>query len=209
MAFLNFRTTDSVSARGHATGRPSRSRQTLSGPELVQQLRAGGYVLLMRHAHSPSAMPAKNAADGGNIHLERQLDDTGRATARAMGAAIRALGIPVGAVFSSPTYRALETVRLAGLGTPATDARLGDGGQSMVASAVSSQAGWLRQRVSQRPKTETDNFIVTQMPNIQAAFGRDAADLTDGEALVFRPDGRGGAQLVAKMPIEEWPVLVK
>ena len=41
---------------------PGAAAQTTSGPELVQQLRAGGYVLLMRHAHSPSAMPAKNAA---------------------------------------------------------------------------------------------------------------------------------------------------
>jgi hypothetical protein len=209
MAFLNFRTTIRLALAAMLLAGPGAAARTLSGPELVQQLRAGGYVLLMRHAHSPSATPAKNAADAGNIHLERQLDDAGRATARAMGAAIRALGIPVGAVFSSPTYRALETVRLAGLGIPVTDARLSDGGQSMVASAVSSPAGWLRQRVSERPKTETNNFIVTQMPNIQAAFGRDAADLTDGEALVFRPDGRGGAQLVAKVPIEEWPVLVK
>jgi phosphohistidine phosphatase SixA len=183
--------------------------ETLTGASLVQHLRQGGYVLLMRHAHSPVALPDKNSADAGNIHLERQLDDTGRDSARVMGAAIRKLGIPLGTVFSSPTYRALETVRLAALGTPQTDARLGDGGQSMVASAVSGQAGWLRQRVSERPKAGSNNFIITHMPNIQAAFGQDAADLTDGEALVFHPNGHNGEDLVAKIKIEDWPSLAR
>jgi hypothetical protein len=126
-----------------------------------------------------------------------------------MGAAVRKLGIPLGAVFSSPTYRALETVRVAGLRTPVTDERLGDGGQSMVAGAVSGQATWLREKVSERPKAGLNTIIVTHMPNIQAAFAQDAADLTDGEALVFRPDGHGGADLVAKIKIEDWPTLAR
>jgi phosphohistidine phosphatase SixA len=183
--------------------------QTLSGPELVKQLREGGYVLLMRHARSPATLPDKNSADAGNIHLERQLDATGRDSARAMGAVIRKLGIPLGAVFSSPTYRALETVQLAALGTPQTDARLGDGGRSMVAGVVSGQASWLRERVSERPKAGLNTIIVTHMPNIQAAFAQDAADLTDGEALVFRPEGLGRADLVAKIKIEDWPKLAR
>jgi hypothetical protein len=28
-----------------------------------------------------------------------------------------------------------------------------------------------------------------------------------GEALVFRPDGKGGTSLVARIKIEEWPKL--
>ncbi len=167
--------------------------QTSAGPELMKQLRGGGYVLLMRHAHSPVTLPDKNSADAGNTRLERQLDAAGRGSARAMGVAIRKLGIPLGAVFSSPTYRALETVRLAALGTSQTDARLGDGGQSMSAAAVSGQAGWLREKVEERPKPGSNTIIVTHMPNIQAAFRRDAGDLADGEALIFHPDGHGGA----------------
>jgi hypothetical protein len=47
-----------------------------------------------------------------------------------MGKAIKTLGIPVGEVWSSPTYRALETVRLASLPNPTTAVELGDNGQS-------------------------------------------------------------------------------
>ena len=91
------------------------AHQPLSGQDLVAALRTGGYVIAMRHASSPSAPPAAAQADVGNVQLERQLDVAGRASARAMGEALRRLHIPVGKVLSSPTYRALETVRLAEL----------------------------------------------------------------------------------------------
>jgi hypothetical protein len=32
-------------------------------------------------------------------------------------------------------------------------------------------------------------------------------DVADGEALVYGPDGKGGATLVARVKIEEWPRL--
>src|SRR5512146_933934 len=81
---------------------------------LVAQLRRGGLVLVMRHASSPLNPPAGQAADPENVKLERQLDGKGRASASAMGKAFRTIGIRVSAVYSSPTYRAQETARLAG-----------------------------------------------------------------------------------------------
>jgi phosphohistidine phosphatase SixA len=183
--------------------------ETLSRMSLVQHLRQGGYVLLMRHAHSPVEPPDKSMADADNPNLERQLDETGRSTARAMGEAIKKLHIPVGAVLSSPTYRALETVRYAALGSAKTYAELGDGGQSMSVDAVSGQTGRLRKIVAERPKPGSNTIIVTHMPNIQAAFNQDTTDLTDGEALVFRPEGHSRATLVAKVKIEDWPSLAR
>ena len=53
----------------------------------------------------------KGVANGDNAKLERQLDETGRTGATAMGETIRALRIPIGVVLTSPTYRAMETVR--------------------------------------------------------------------------------------------------
>lgn len=183
--------------------------QTLSGPELVKHLQEGGYVLLMRHAHSPATPPEKTAADTGNVKLERQLDETGRRTASAMGKALRTLHISFGSVLSSPTYRALETIRLAKLGQPKTFTELGDGGQSMMASAVSGQRNWLRSKVAESPKPGSNTVIVTHMPNIQTAYGELASGLADGETLIFRPDRHDGADLVGRVKIEDWPLLAK
>jgi hypothetical protein len=181
-------------------------QQSLSGDGLVAALRQGGYVLLIRHASSPPAPPAASAAQPDNLKLERQLDDKGQSAARAMGASIKALGIRVGAVWSSPTYRALETVRLAELPKPRTTPELGDGGASMQATAAS-QAEWLQNRVAEKPAPGADTVIVTQLPNIQGAFGQVVTPIPDGEALVFRPEGGGRAEMVGRIKIEEWPVL--
>jgi phosphohistidine phosphatase SixA len=183
----------------------SRAEQ-LSGNGLVAALRQGGYVLLMRHASSPNARPDKAAADPENTNLERQLDQEGRDTARAMGEAIKKLGIPVGDVLSSPTYRALETVRLASLGRAQTFAELGDGGQSMQ-RIQESPADWLRKRVAEPPRGGTDTIVITHLPNIMAAFGRTANGVADGEALVILPDGKGAVEFVGRIKIEEWPKL--
>ncbi len=178
----------------------------LSGPALVAALHQGGYVLLMRHASSPRTPPASGEADPDNTKLERQLDETGRDTARAMGAAFKALRIPIGLVWSSPTYRALETVRLAELPTPRTAVELGDGGQSMQATAAS-QAAWLKTKIAEPPRAGTDTIIVTHFPNIMAIFGQAVAGMADGETLILHPDGKGGTEIVGRVKIEDWPVL--
>ena len=77
--------------------------QTLSGSSLVAALRQGGYVIVMRHTSSPRQAPDKSNANPDNTNMERQLDSAGRASAAAMGKAMRNLKIPVGEVFSSPT----------------------------------------------------------------------------------------------------------
>jgi len=179
----------------------------LSGDALASALKQGGYVILMRHTSSPAAVPDKSAANPDNTKPERQLDKNGETTAAALGAAVKKLGITVGDVLSSPTYRALQTVKFAGIGTAKTFEELGDGGTSMAPATVAAWASWLKTKVAEAPRAGTDTFIVSHMPNIAAAFPDDAKALADGEALVFHPDGKGGAELVAHVKIEEWPQL--
>jgi phosphohistidine phosphatase SixA len=181
--------------------------QSLSGKDLVAALHGGGYVILMRHASSPRTPPDAAEADADNVQHERQLDDQGRSSARAMGEALHQLHIPIGQVLSSPTYRALQTIRLAQLGQPKTDSHLGDSGQSMQVDASGARAAWLRRKVAQRPPAGGNTIIVTHFPNINEAFAKDATGLGDGEALVFRPDGHGAAAFVGRIRIEEWPQL--
>jgi len=179
--------------------------QTLSGEALAKALRRGGYVIVMRHTSSPRDVPDKQTANTDNVKPERQLDEVGRTTATAMGKALRDLKIPIGEVLASPTYRALETVKYAHLGNPRTYSELGDNGQSMQ-GGTEAQAAWLRKRVTQFP-SGSNTFLVTHQPNIKDAFPQSASDLDDGEALVFGPDGKGGAILVARVKIEQWPGL--
>ncbi|HEY2341554.1 MAG TPA: histidine phosphatase family protein [Chthoniobacteraceae bacterium] len=179
--------------------------QQLEGKALVQALQRGDYVILMRHTSSPANPPAKENADAQNTHLERQLDETGRNTATAFGDALRRLKIPVGQVLSSPTYRALETAQYAHLENPKATPELGDNGQSMQNTNVS-QSAWLQKQVTQFPHG-SNTILITHQPNIVAAFPQWSAGLSDGEALILASDGNGGAKLVARVKIDEWPKL--
>jgi hypothetical protein len=182
--------------------------EPLSGATLVTALRQGGYVLLMRHASSPPAPPAAESANHDITRLERQLDETGRSSAQAMGRAITTLNIPIGEVWSSPNYRALETVRLANLPNPTTAVELGDGGQSMPAISKG-QTVWLQAKVADRPRVGTNTIVVTQFPNITEAVGQNASGLAEGEALIVRPGDAGAGEIVivGRIRIEEWPTL--
>jgi phosphohistidine phosphatase SixA len=172
----------------------------LAGDALVKALRQGAYVIVMRHASSPREVPNTQTANPDNVKLERQLDEAGRAGAIAMGRALRDLEIPVGEVLTSPTYRALQTVRLAQLANLRTYAELGDGGQSMQ-GITDAQAEWLRERVTHLP-SGANTIIVTHMPNISRAFPAWGA-VDDGEAVIVGPGGR----MVGRIKIDEWPRL--
>jgi phosphohistidine phosphatase SixA len=88
------------------------------GPALASEpiwalLKAGGHVILMRHA-----ITTPGAGDPPGMHLDdcrtqRNLTDEGRRHARQIGEAFRARGIVVDRVLTSPWCRCLETARLA------------------------------------------------------------------------------------------------
>jgi phosphohistidine phosphatase SixA len=178
--------------------------QTAPAQSLVASLKQGGYVLVMRHASSPREVPDKQTANADNVKMERQLDEAGRRTSAAMGKALRDLRIPVGDVLSSPTYRALETVKLAQLPNVQPHPELGDGGQSMQ-GASDPQAQWLRERANRLPKG-TNTIIVTHMPNISRAFP-DWGAVADGETVVVGADEKGMPRPIGRIKIEEWPGL--
>ena len=177
--------------------------QTGPAHTLASSLKQGGYVLVMRHASSPQA-PDKQTANADNVKRERQLDEAGRKGSIAMGKALRDLRIPVGEVLSSPTYRALETVRLAQLPNVQQHAELGDGGQSM--QGISDAQGlWLRERASRLPKG-SNTIIVTHAPNIARAFP-DWGAVEEGEVVVLGRDEQGVIRLRGRIKIDEWPGL--
>ena len=179
--------------------------QMLPESELISQLRQGGFVLVMRHASSPREAPSESSANADNLKLERQLDEAGRRGASAMGDALRVLNIPIGAVFTSPTYRAMETVKFAGLSSPVQVNELGDGGQSMQ-GANEAQAVWLRSKVTEVPRSG-NTILVTHQPNLARAFPDWGPGVADGETIVLRPDGKGAVTVVGRITIDEWPRL--
>ena len=182
--------------------------QPLEGAALVAALRAGGYVIVMRHASSPRERPAKADAAPGNVELERQLDDEGLASAAAMGRALKRLGIPAGEVLASPTFRARQTAQQLDLGEAMPVDELGDGGENMRADTEGRRSAWLRAKAAEPPPAGTNRLIITHFPNLVGAFPDAAAGAGDGESLIVKP-ADGGAVVEARVKIADWPNLAR
>ena len=162
--------------------------ESMSKNDLVAALQRGGCVILMRHASAPGTAPDAAYSNAENTQLERQLDEQGQASARAMGDAFRQLKIPVGKILSSPAYRALETVKFSKLGQPTTFPELGPPELGMSAGKSGTRAAWLKGKIAEHPASGTNTLIVTHCPNIAEAFPQDTDGLAEGEAMILRPD---------------------
>jgi phosphohistidine phosphatase SixA len=77
----------------------------------------GSHVALVRHGSAP---PGYGGDPPGfkidDCATQRNMDERGRAQARALGEAFRQRGVPVDKILSSPWCRCLETARLMALG---------------------------------------------------------------------------------------------
>lgn len=94
--------------------------QAASSDQLWNLLRAGSSAALIRHANAPgTGDPSAFRLDDWST--QRNLDETGRAQARAMGAAFRQRGIIPSRILTSQWRRCSETAELMQLG-PVTEA---------------------------------------------------------------------------------------
>jgi len=83
--------------------------------ELIDRLKVGGHILMIRHALAPGNGDPPNFKIG-DCSTQRNLDDTGRDQARNIGVWLRTNGIKSARVYSSQWCRCLETAKLMDLG---------------------------------------------------------------------------------------------
>ncbi len=175
--------------------------------ELIAALRQGGNVIVLRHGATHADQTDAKPFDPADMVHQRQLNDQGRLTARAMGDALRSLNVRVAAVQSSQFNRAVETGILLGLGPVHATAALNEGGTTTMAQANEGQGAALRKLATVAPPTGSNVILVTHKPNIVAAFGGDWSDVSEGEATIVYPDGKGGFIVVGRVLAADWPRL--
>lgn len=176
---------------------------------LVDGLLAGGYNIYFRHVATDWSQSDDVRKAGDWLNCDplrmRQLSDSGRANARAIGKAMRELKIPVGEVLASPYCRTVETARLMDIGkvTLSTDvmnlraSSYFEGRAAIVASA---------QKLLATPPAPGTNRVIVAHGNV----ARKATPVYpgEGEGIVFQPDGNGGFQVIARMPPDRWAQLL-
>jgi phosphohistidine phosphatase SixA len=180
-----------------------------AAPAWIAALRDGGYVIVVRHGATYADQADTNPLDPKDTAHQRQLNDAGRAAAKSMGDALRKLKIPVGKVQTSQFQRAVETGTLLGFGEVSSTADIAEGGLVVTPNENNRRTAALRTLAATPPPAGTNIVLVTHKPNIVDAFGKDWFDVREGEASIFRPDGKGGYTLVARLQAAEWTRLAQ
>jgi phosphohistidine phosphatase SixA len=188
---------------------PALAQSSPTAPAWAAALRDGGYVIVLRHGATYADQADTNPLDPKDTTHQRQLNDAGRAAAKSMGDALRTLKIPVGKVQTSHFQRAVETGTLLGFGEVSSTADLAEGGLVVTPNENNRRAAALRTLAATPPPVGTNIVLVTHKPNIVDAFGKDWFDVREGEASIFRPDGKGGFTAVARVQVAEWAPLAK
>ena len=176
---------------------------------LASSLKQGGHVIVFRHVATDDSQKGVYPFRFDDMRAQRQLSDKGREAARAIGAALRAGGIPLGDVYASRLNRAVETARLVAGKDVTTRDELTDSGAASASKMANpegdnAKAGSaVRSLVNSAARPGVNAVLVTHKTNITDAFGKDFADIGEGEALIFRPAAPAPV-LVARIKAEDW-----
>jgi len=98
---------------GSSSGPPGGQTSPSVG-DVLKLLRSGGYVIVVRHGATHPDQADTDPLNLDNVAKQRQLNDKGRADAKAVGEVFRGAAVPIGKSYSSRFFRAVETARLIG-----------------------------------------------------------------------------------------------
>jgi len=170
----------------------------------IRELRQGGFVIYFRHGETGSA-GADRAPDMRDCSTQRNLNDAGRVQVRRMGEDFRRLAIPVGKVLSSEYCRCWQHA----------EAMFGKGSYEIVEAlslprsypAVTAEdrklkTEALRALLAALPTSGTNTVLVSHGNNVLMLTG--IHPNTQGEAVIFRPDGKGGFARIAAVLPDDW-----
>lgn len=168
---------------------PSRE---LKGAELIDALRAGGFVLYLRHTETGRV--TRDCA-------ESNLSPAGEEQAKRIGTVLRALKVPIGQIESSEVCRVQDTARLLGIGAVQTNEDLNNMPKRPGHELHAARA----RRLALPAPRGTNTLLVAHLLN--GASPAERISLEIGETIVFRPDGKGGTDPVARIRLADWAAL--
>jgi phosphohistidine phosphatase SixA len=182
--------------------RTSDAARTLAPAQIVAELRRGGYVLYFRHTSTDFSQNDAGSKGFDDCAHQRNLTDTGRAQARAIGAAIKSLQLPINKVIASPMCRTMETARLAfGRAEPVPELR----GAPVPLTDPARYAELTR--LLSTPYPRGGNLAVASHGN--PFYGVAGPPyLSEGEAAMIHGLGNGDFEVVARIRVDDWPALV-
>ncbi len=158
---------------------------------VLQLLKQPGVHAIMRHALAPGTGDPQNFKLN-DCSTQRNLDERGRAQARAIGNAFKAAGIVFDQVLTSQWCRCRETAELLGLG--ATEDFPGLNSFFQDRSTAARQTAQVAGHLASLPAGQTV-LLVTHQVNITGLTGR---WVRSGEVFLIKAGADGKAQVIGE-----------
>ncbi len=204
-------TTDisAVAAPAHIPPSAIDPAKELSGIAIMKALQKGGYNLYMRHGAASVGRDASTLPQTPrwweNCAVQRNLADEGREQARKVGIALRQLNVPIESVKTSQFCRARDTAYAMGFGTIEITEDLNH--------QMGQRAGFnvhaARFKLLARPPSPTKNVLIISHTHGSArAEERAMAQIEEAEIVMYRPDGKGGTEPVARIRLADWDIFL-
>lgn len=184
---------------------PSRE---ISGASLIAVLRKGGFNLYMRHAQSNMGQDQDLASDSDwwkKCTMQRNISEPGREQARKVGAAMRALRIPIGEVMVSQFCRVRDTGTAMGFAT----VELTEDLNHVIGQRAGTDVNVLRfKRLMAAPAKGRNNLLISHTHASPQKEEQIMQGIQEAEIIVYQPDGRGRVEPVARIAAQRWDTLL-
>lgn len=182
--------------------------EVMATRSILEQVRAGGFVLYMRHGNTDNSRPDRvPQVDLNDCSTQRVLNDEGRRVASQVGEALKKARIPVGEVSVSPMCRTKETAQRVFGDKFTIDPRLMYTSNLTSVEKKSVMEG-TRELLSQPVAPGANRAIVAHAPNLMDLIGYFVKP--EATVVVIRPKKNGeGFDYVASIPPTLWVELLK
>lgn len=173
----------------------------------IDALKQGGHIVYFRHFETGADTPDQHLVKLDDCASQRQLNEQGVRQAIVVRNAFQAMKIPVGEVLASPFCRAWQSadisfgrhVKVDGLKLPPS--------KDYTDADKRAMRDTLQPLLGKLPAPGTNTIIMAHDDNMPAAGGPEIK--TQGEAIVVKPDGKGGFAVVAAIKPGRWAVAAK
>jgi hypothetical protein len=159
---------------------------------LLARLQAGGLILACRHAETDADAPTE-----GERFSVRPINPAGERQAVRMGELIRALGIPIGEVLSSPYLRNMRTAELAFGRAEREDALW-----------TTSRRQELRPRLFSDPPASGNRVLMTHQGVLYGALPVPRNSIPEGDCVVIEGRGAAGVRVLGQASNGDWERLL-
>lgn len=164
----------------------------------IEAARRGGVTMVCRHGITDPADENETTLRYDDPSTQRRLSARGERQSQALGAAFRALQLPIGDVIASPMQRAARTAELA-FGRVERDSAWHTRGEDF--------SGWKMERRLKTlgaPPPRGTRVVVSHIGTIYSVLPSIRGQLEEGDCAIVRPRTRDTFDVVGVVPWSAW-----